>query len=159
MNVLLTGPPGVGKSTIIRKVVAVITQYELRITIGGFLTEELRERQQRLGFQVVALDTHEVSVLAQVKLGSPYRIGKYGVRLEAMNEVAIPAIHRALVNADVIVVDEIGRMECFAPDFLVAVIACLDSSKPLLGAVSQHRLPFLDAVRDRDDVELIETTV
>ena len=156
MNVLITGNPGIGKTTIVRRVLAVLRNTQCAIRTGGFLTEETRKHRRRVGFQIVTLDTHEVTALAQLNLDTPYRIGKYGVSLAAMTAVAIPALRRASDGADLIVVDEIGRMECFAPDFLVAINECLNSPKPLLGVVSRHRLPFLDAIRDRDDVELIE---
>lgn len=157
-KLLLTGRPGVGKSTIIRNVLRELARLTSPPAIGGFITDEIRERQHRLGFRVTAIDTGATAELARFGLESPFRVGHYGVALAAMEEVAIPALRRAQAAAELIVVDEIGRMECFAPDFLVEVIACLAGPRPVLGVLSEHRLPFLDALRDREDVELVPVT-
>jgi nucleoside-triphosphatase len=153
MNLLLTGNPGVGKTTIVRKVVQALRD---ALPLGGFLTEEIRERKQRVGFRIIALDTQDGAILSHVNIEGPYRVGRYGVCIEAMTDLAIPAVRRALESGKVMVVDEIGRMECFSPDFLQVIHECLESERTFFAVLQQRRLPFLDAIRDRDDVELIE---
>ena len=47
MNILVTGRPGTGKSTLIRKVIE-----GLGVPAGGFVTAELRQTGMRVGFEV-----------------------------------------------------------------------------------------------------------
>lgn len=151
---LLTGRPGVGKTTIVRQVVA-----RLGGAAGGFYTEEVRERGQRIGFRLVALDG-PMGTLAGVNVASPYHVGKYGVHLPDLEQIGVKAIRRALAqpHVAVVVIDEIGKMELFSPAFRQAVQEVLAGSKPLLATVMAGPQPWVDAIKARPDVTLIEVT-
>ncbi len=151
---LLTGRPGVGKTTVIRQVVA-----RLGETAGGFYTQEVREEGQRIGFRLVALDG-PVGTLAGVDVASPYRVGKYGVHLPDLEQVGVAAIRRALArpNVTVVVIDEIGKMELFSPAFRQAVQEALAGPKPLLATVMAGPHPWVDAIKARPAGTLIEVT-
>lgn len=150
-NVLLTGRPGVGKTTVIRRVVEELEGWRAR----GFYTRELRRGAQRIGFQVVTLDGQE-GRLAEVGLDSPYRVGRYAVDLEDFERLALPTL--ATPEADLLVIDEIGKMECFSRAFQQAVRCALDGRVPVLGTVGQGGGSFMRSVRGRRDVQLIEVT-
>jgi nucleoside-triphosphatase len=152
---LLTGRPGVGKTTVIRAVVA-----RLGACAGGFYTEEIRERGRRTGFRLIALDGPS-GILAGVDIRSPYRVGKYRVCLEDLERVGVAALRRAVEQADlsVVVVDEIGKMELFSPEFREAVLAALESPKPVLAAVMARPQPWVDALKARADVSVVEVTL
>ena len=152
-KVLLTGKPGVGKTTVIKRVVDKMVG-----RAGGFYTEEIREGGVRKGFRITSLEGQE-GVLAHVDFKSPYRVGKYGVNLEDLERVGVAALSRALGECDLIVVDEIARMETFSRRFRQVVLQCLDSDKPLLGTIQKRDDPFLNAIRRRPDVQVIEVTV
>ncbi len=122
---------------------------------AGFLTREIRERGRRIGFEVEALDG-EREVLAHIDLPGPPRVGKYGVDLEAFERVALPAISEP--DAQVVVIDELGKMELASSRFCDAVRGLLEQSLPLLATVHAHRHPFTDDVKRRADVELIRLT-
>lgn len=154
-NLLLTGLPGVGKTTVVRKVLALLPS---TITVGGFFTEEVRERGERIGFQAVTL-WRERAWLARKGSPSPVRVGKYGVEVTTITTVLVPALERALKRADLIVVDEIAKMELSHPTFAEIVWQCLDASKPVLGVIQKSPLPFLQRVRTRGDVWLWEVTL
>ncbi len=151
-NVLLTGRPGVGKTTVLRRVLE-----HLPVRAGGFYTEEIREGGRRLGFAVVTTGGRR-AVLSHVDLRSPHAVGRYRVSVEAIEAVAVPALLEALRSADLVVVDEIARMELCSPRFAEAVRAVLDGPRPVLGVIQAARLPFLDEVRRRPDVRLMEVT-
>lgn len=151
-NLLLTGRPGVGKTTVVRKIIE-----QLGAQAGGFFTEEMREGRQRVGFKILTTDGRE-GILAHVSLPSPHRVGKYGVNVEGIDEVAVPALLKALQAAPLIVIDEIAKMELCSQDFKDAVVKCLDSPKPLLAVIQMSSLPFLNQIRARADVEVIEVT-
>ena len=151
---MLTGRPGVGKTTVIR---AILARWEARA--GGFTTEEIREGGRRTGFRLVTLDGAE-GILARVNISSPYRVGKYGVDLHDLEEVGVVALNRAVRQPGVllVVVDEIGKMELFSSAFREAVERALDSPKLVLGTVMARSHPWVDAVKARPDVNLVEVT-
>ncbi len=153
-NLLLTGTPGVGKTTVIRKVLEALPK---GIAVEGFFTEEVREGGERIGFQIVTFDGRR-EWLARKGFPSPHRVGRYGVNVAAVASILVPALERGLREADLIVIDEIAKMELSHPAFAEVVWRCLESPKPVLGVLQQSRLPFLDRVRAREDVWLWEVT-
>ena len=152
---LLTGRPGVGKTTIIQAVIA-----RLGTSAGGFYTQEIREHGQRTGFRLVALDGAS-GMLAGVNISSPCRVGKYGVHLRDLEQVGVEALRRAVERPEVavVVIDEIGRMELCSPAFGKAVTAALDSPKTVLATVMARSHPWVDAVKARPKVTLVEVTL
>jgi nucleoside-triphosphatase len=149
-KLLLTGPPGCGKTTIIQRVLA-----KLAFPAGGFYTQEVRQGGARLGFDLLTLDGRR-GVLARLGLHSPHRVGKYGVDLKALDEIGAGAVRQALENGWLVVVDEIGPMELLSPRFRAVVEEALESPHPLLATVVQRKTPFTDAIKRRPDVTLIE---
>jgi nucleoside-triphosphatase len=153
-NLLLTGLPGVGKTTVVRKVLSLLPP---NFKVSGFFTEEVREGGERVGFQIVTTDGQR-AWLARKGLQSPYKVGKYGVDAKAVERVIVSALKRALNEADLVVIDEIAKMELSHPAFAEVVWECLESPKPVLGVIQKSHLPFLDKVRSRGDVRLWEVT-
>ncbi|GBC99519.1 Nucleoside-triphosphatase THEP1 [bacterium HR17] len=153
-NWLLTGTPGIGKTTVVQRTLNLLPP---AWRVIGFFTEEVREHGERVGFQIVTLDGQR-AWLARKGMASPYQIGRYGVDTDAIARVIVPTLQRALQEADLIVVDEIAKMELCHPAFAEVVWACLDSPRPVLGAIQQSRLSFLDKVRQRSDVEIVTVT-
>jgi len=150
---LIEGRPGSGKTTVAIRVVELLRARGA--AVAGFVTSEIREQRRRIGFEVEALDG-ERGVLAHVDLPGPPRVGKYGVDLQAFERVALPAISEP--DADVVVLDELGKMELASSRFCDAVRGLLEQSLPLLATVHAHRHPFTDAIKRRADVELIHLT-
>jgi len=127
------------------------------VNCGGFYTEEVREGGQRVGFKIVTLEGEE-GILAHKGLKSPHKVGRYGVNIEDIERVAVGALRRALKGAEVIIIDEIAKMELFCPSFAPVVRECLDSEKPVLATLQMKRLPFIEEVRGRPDVLLLSLT-
>lgn len=148
--IFLTGVPGSGKTTLIRRVVARLTR-----PAGGFYTQEIRERGVRKGFEIITLDGQR-GILAHVKLPSKSRIGKYGVDTNLLDALAIPAIQDAIREKRVVVIDEIGPMEILSPQFRQVVLEALQSNTSLLGTIVRRSVPFTDRIKARPDVTLIE---
>ncbi|MBI4735951.1 MAG: NTPase [candidate division NC10 bacterium] len=149
---LITGAPGSGKTTVIRGVIA-----GLPVRAGGFVTEEIREGGERVGFRVSALDGR-AGILAHVKAVRGPRVGRYQVDVAAFEDVGVAALESAIGQADLIVVDEIGKMELCSPRFIQALEAALASKKPLLGTILQAPHPWLDQLKRRPTVELYRLT-
>ena len=146
--VLVTGPPGCGKTTLIKSVVVA-----LPVRAGGFFTEEIRDGDERIGFRVVALDG-TTGLLAHIRGVRGPRVGRYQVDVEGFATVGVAALERATREADLIVVDEIGKMELCCPAFLPVLEAALASPKPLLGSILAAPHPAVDALKRRSQVEL-----
>lgn len=151
-NVLVTGRPGVGKTTLVRAVVDA-----LGVRAMGFVTCEIRERGERVGFAIEDLDGPR-GILARADLASPYRVGRYGVNRDDLERIGVKALDRAVERARLIVMDEIGRMELCSEAFQSAVGRALGSPVPVLATIQDRANPFLDAVRARDDIELLRIT-
>lgn len=151
-NVLITGAPGVGKTTIIKRAVR-----RLGDRAGGFFVEEVREAGRRRGFRLVTLDNRQ-GVLADLGSDSPHRVGEYGLELTTLEDIGVGALRAALGSGKVIVVDEIGPMEAQSELFVETVKQCLDSKYPVLGTIERQSHPFLDAIRARTDTMVIEVT-
>ena len=145
---LLTGRPGIGKTTALRAVAAAIGR---RRRVGGFYTEELRARGVRTGFRIVTLDG-DAAVMADVNRHGGPRVGRYGVDVTAIDAVAVPAItpRRAV---DVYVVDEIGKMECLSPTFVATMRTLLDSRATVVATVAERGGGFIAEVKRRADAE------
>src|SRR5438128_6662790 len=149
-KILLTGHPGCGKTTLIKRVVSNLPQ-----RAGGFYTEEIRDRGTRAGFKIVTLDGDEV-VFAHVGLKTPEHLGKYRLDLSALEAVGVKAIRKAVQAQRLVVIDEIGPMEIRSPIFRDAVNETLDSEVAVLATIFARPLPFTDAIKSRPDVTLIE---
>jgi nucleoside-triphosphatase len=150
---LLTGRPGVGKTTCLRRVLE-----RLGRPAGGFVTEEVRRGGVRVGFALVTLEGQRATLADVTRRGNP-RVGKYGVDVEALDRVGVPAIRRAAEAGWLVVVDEIGKMELAAPAFRAAVDEALASAAPVLGTVMAAAHPWADRVKAAPGVTLIEVTV
>ncbi len=149
-KILITGPPGCGKTTVIMRVIS-----SLAIEAKGFYTEEVRGKDgRRIGFDIVTLSGKRGS-LARIDAHGP-RIGKYGVCLGFLENSAICEIFER--EKDLAVIDEIGKMECVSKKFTQAVKALLDSGTPVVGTIALVGSPFIREVRSRSDIELIEVT-
>lgn len=150
-NLLITGPPGAGKTTVLQRVLQ-----RLNVKAAGFTTGEIREHGHRVGFALNLL-SGESAVLAHVDFHGP-RVSKYGVDVATVERLAVAEMRRGLREADLIVVDEIGKMELLCPGFLPAVLEVLASPKPVLATVMVDGPPSVRRLKARPDVELLEIT-
>ena len=149
---LITGHPGCGKTTLIRRLVD-----ELGVPAGGFYTQELRTRGRREGFGLTTLDG-QTATLASVHIAGGPRVSRYGVNPAALDEVGAPAIERAVASTRLIVIDEIGKMELLSNHFRQAVLAALESGKPVLASVMLAAHPWADALKRRPEASLLLLT-
>jgi nucleoside-triphosphatase len=153
-SLLLTGRPGVGKTTIIKRVTE-----ELGNQAGGFYTEEIRGPGGRKGFRLVTLDGQDV-VMAHVDLkgkGRP-RVSRYGVDVGAVERVGVTALRRAMQEHRIVVVDEIGKMELFCGPFKDVVLQAVGGSHVVIATVMTKPNPWIDALKAQPGVEVWEVT-
>lgn len=150
--ILLTGPPGCGKTTVVRNVLD-----RLERPAYGFYTQEMREGGGRTGFKLITLDGRE-AILAHTRFRSRSRVGKYGVDLAVMDGIAVDVIRKGISVGGLIVIDEIGPMELLSTAFREVVTDALDADRPLLGTIMRRSSSFTDRIKARPDVQLIEMT-
>jgi len=149
---LLTGKPGTGKTSLIKQVAA-----DLKDRAGGFYTEEIRSQGSRLGFRLVTLDGQE-AILAHVDIRSPHRVSKYGVDIAALDRVGVVALRRAAGQSELIIIDEIGKMELFADNFRAAVREIINGDKKVLGTIMLTSHPWADEIKRHPQVKLVTVT-
>jgi nucleoside-triphosphatase len=154
VTILLEGRPGSGKSTVAKRLADLLLEKGVRV--GGFVTEEMRERGRRVGFSVETFDGKRAT-LAHVSLPGPPRVSRYGVDLDAFERLALPTLEAAQ-RVDVMVLDELGKMELASERFRDAVLTLLDDVVPLVATIHVFRHPFTDALKRREDVERLRVT-
>lgn len=153
---LLEGRPGSGKTTVARRLAAIVQKEGFGA--AGFTTEEIREGRRRVGFAVETL-VGERAVLAHMDLPGPPRVGKYGVDLPAFEALALPELDRAS-NADVVILDELGKMELASEPFRDRVVRLIEAHDhaPVIATVHVYRHPTTDALKARPDAERFRVT-
>jgi nucleoside-triphosphatase len=151
-SLLLTGKPGTGKTALIKEALA-----GTKVKGGGFYTEEIRTDGIRQGFRIVTLDDQEAT-LAHVRISSLYQVSKYRVDTDSLNRVGVSALRQALKESDLIVIDEIGKMELLSPQFREAVTLAINSGKKVLGTIMLNPHPFADEIKRHPEVETLLVT-
>jgi nucleoside-triphosphatase len=130
---LVTGPPGVGKSTAVARVVMRLKS--AAVIVGGCSTAERRVDGERVGFDIRDLTNGTQGELASVTRSLGPRVGKYRLNLADLARVGAKGLSDAAAKSEIIVVDEVGPMELVSPEFRRAIRACIDSGKPILAVV------------------------
>jgi nucleoside-triphosphatase len=148
---LVTGTPGIGKTTLVRTVAASLARRP-----GGFYTEEIRVGGERRGFRLVTFDGHQ-ALMASVDLPKTWRVGRYGVDVAVIDDLAESAL-ALREGIDLYLVDEIGKMECLSRRFVTLMRMLLDSSRPVVATVGRKGGGFIAEVKERADAELWELT-
>jgi nucleoside-triphosphatase len=152
-NLLLTGLPGVGKTTLIKKISEALKDSHP----AGFYTEEIRERGVRKGFALTSLDGRK-GILSHIDVRSSHRVGKYGVDIKGFEDFlgTIPFFDS---STHLIVVDEIGKMECLSDRFQKLIKEILGSERLLIATIALKGSGLIEEVKRRRDVKVFEVTV
>jgi len=153
VKILLTGPPGCGKTTAVIRIVERLDPHKT----AGFYTHEIRIDGVRKGFGWKRLDGPE-GTLAHIDIRGPLKVGKYGVDVAELERRVVPALDAANARAELFVIDEIGKMECLSKKFVDAVQLLLASDKCVLATVAQKGRGFIQEVKSRPDVTLFNLT-
>lgn len=147
-NIFLTGAPSSGKTTVIKKLLS-----RLNYPVSGFYTEEERIAGKRIGFLMKTVDGKK-GYLAHQDIRSDIRIRRYGVSLENIEQIAVPSIIPK--NRNIIILDEIGKMECFSEVFKRAALEALASPNIVIGTITFGGDEFILGIKRRDDTEIHE---
>ena len=154
LRILLTGPPRCGKTTVVQQVAG---RWPGRA--AGFYTREVRVKGVRVGFEIVTLDG-QTALLSHVDFPGPYRVGKYGVNLENLRRVGLASLEVFFYRpgVDLVVVDEVGRMECLSDRFIEAMERLWTKPVPLLITVAEKGGGYMAAIKEKSELILITVT-
>jgi len=154
---LITGAPGIGKSTVLIRTVEALKKMGFKV--GGMVSREARDRGTRVGFEISDFETEQKGWLAHVDQPNGPQVSKYRVNLSDLESIGASSIRNAVTKAQIVIVDEIGPIELYSSSFKEALVQAINSDKPLLGVIHQRaRDPLIDSIRKRDDVEITEVT-
>ena len=149
---LITGQPGIGKTTLIRNIAK-----ELDVLHPvGFYTAEIREKNLRRGFTLTDFDGRK-NILAHVDIKGGFRVGRYGVDTKGFEEFLEPILFLA-PETRLIIIDEIGKMECFSAKFRKLVHTLFNSNTPVIATISLKGGGLISQIKRQPDIELFEMT-
>ncbi len=151
-TLLFTGQPGAGKTTLVKKLAQ-----SLGSQAGGFYTQELRGQGGRQGFELVTLAGKQ-ALLAHTKIRGPHRVGRYGVDIAAIDRVGVAAIRQALDQRQIVVIDEIGKMELFSSAFQGIVLKAMSSPCLVVATVMSRPHAWINALKAMPQVVLWQVT-
>jgi nucleoside-triphosphatase len=168
-NILITGLPGVGKTTVFMKLIKELERIygagpgtpgsgtscsdSAGPGIAGFYTREIRQDGKRTGFELLSLDGKKL-LLAHVDIRSTHRVGRYGVDLEGFERI-LSSLDLLNAPPPIVLIDEIGKMECFSTEFTKLVENLFDSVKTVVATVAAHGSGFTQGVKKREDCDIV----
>lgn len=155
MKILITGPPRIGKTTLVQRLTKRLEQSP-GLATGGFYTEEIRERGVRKGFGITTLGGRK-GLLAHVDIESPVRVGKYKVNVEGFEKIALSELERSLSENRLIVIDEIGKMELASSKFRETVEAVFNSPALVVATIGRGTGNLLEELKRKGARSLIVT--
>ncbi len=151
-NVLITGIPGIGKTTLIK----ILFDGLVHLNPVGFYTAEIRERGVRRGFELDDFHGHK-GLLSHIQVKSAHRVGKYGVDIAGF-ERFLETIEFKKSDSRLAVIGEIGKMECLSGKFLALINELLDSEKTLIATVALVGGGIISDVKRRRDTRILQVT-
>lgn len=152
-KILLTGLPGCGKTTAIMRIIGNLD----RKKVAGFYTQEIRHNNTRKGFRWTCLDGH-TGILAHIDIKGHFRVGKYGVDVPGFEELVVPVLDIEQSDIELLVIDEIGKMECLSEKFVGAVRRLFASEKSLLATVAKKGGGLIFEVKNHPGTRLFNLT-
>lgn len=154
-NLLICGLPRCGKTTLVKKISC---DRSFLNRFSGFITEEIREKGERVGFKIISFPEKEEGFLARKGFPSQFRLGSYGVNLEHFEKIGVASIERGLVAGRIILIDEIGKMELFSERFKNVLLRALNSPQKVLATIMERKNTFADKIKEMENTRLIFLT-
>ncbi|NMB07445.1 MAG: hypothetical protein GX981_03520 [Tissierellia bacterium] len=148
-NLFLTGKKGVGKSTIINKIIE-----KVNCSIGGYITEKQVENNIKT-FTIISLynnkDRYPIAKINEKNFEKKIFTDNFKHHIPL-------TLDKSLKNRDLIILDELGFMENNIEPFTGKIYEILDSNNVVFGVLKDYNCTFLNNIKSRDDVLVIEIT-
>ena len=152
-KILLMGLPGCGKTTALIQIANTLKHKK----VAGFYTQEIREATIRKGFRWRRLDGTE-GILAHIDIKSPFKVGKYRVDIAGFEKSVVPILDADRTNAELFIIDEIGKLECFSEKFVAAIRRLFASDKSVLATVAQKGAGLISEIKSYPGTKLFNLT-
>jgi nucleoside-triphosphatase len=150
-NILITAMPRTGKSTLLRKIIEAVPNKV------GFVTNELRENNERIGFEVVT-SAGQKALLAHVSITSDILVSRYHVDINALEQI-LPSV-KGFKPSDLLYLDEIGQMQLYSKEFERLVLRYLDAPNICVAVLSKiFSNEFTESIKRREDVVIVDITM
>ncbi len=151
-RILITGPPRCGKSTLISKLFEFYSKKNFKIK--GFLTPEVREKGKRIGFDIEEISSDIRIPLARIgDYKSKYKLGKYSVFIDEFENVISNLEKYNLEQVDLIIIDEIGKMELFSKKFQNFIINIFQGESNIIATIGKNiKYPYNKKIFNPPDV-------
>ncbi len=153
LKILVTGLPGSGKTTL---VAGLLERLPDKTGIAGFITREIRDKGTRLGFELMSPNGRR-AVFSHVEFKTPYRVGKYRVDLPSF-ENFLESVRFFAPETRLVVIDEIGKMECLSEKFREIVLQLVSAPGHLLATIAWRGTPFIERIKSSPGTQLFELT-
>jgi len=145
-NVFITGKKGIGKSTLLNKIINIVG-----CALGGFVQGK-EFTDEKISYKIISLYNPKQN----------YTIGIYDKKkaylntdINIFNVVSEEILQRCLNSGDLIILDELGFMEENSEVFKNSIFKILDSNKPVLGVLKECNTDFVRNIKMRKDVQVI----
>ncbi len=133
MKIFVSGLPGCGKTTLLKKLYEILKE---KFNVDGFITEEIRENKKRVGFKIFLLKLKKEFLFASKEIKSNVCYAGYYLDLNSF-ENAIDLID---LNSQILIIDEIGKMEMESKKFQQFISKILNSNKTIIASVHRNLL-------------------
>ena len=97
-------------------------------------------------------------IFAHVDIKGPLRVSKYGVDVAGFERSVVPILDAQKSDAELFVIDEIGKMECLSEKFITMVCKLFASDKSVLATVAQKGTGLISKVKHYPEVRLFNVT-
>jgi len=151
MHIFLQGIKGVGKSTVIRKTLDIITS-RTPLLLGGFFT--WKGRKDDLNLYIHSARRGNESDLFCVAMAGEGK-GKYKCGIQVFEREGVRLLDQSR-DADLIIMDELGYMESNAPGFRQAVLNIINGSIPVFGVLRLGDVPWHDEIKRNPHVTIYD---
>jgi nucleoside-triphosphatase len=152
-KILLTGQPGCGKTTAVMEIIENLKCEK----VAGFYTEEIRQNNTRKGFGWKRLDGAD-GILAHTDIKGPFRVGKYGVDVAGFEKSVVPILDVEQTDAELFILDEIGKMECLSKKFVTTIRRLFASNRSVLATVAKKGTGLISEVKNYPGTKLFNLT-